>query len=118
MSVRAEIQQYVKRVRRDRTCKGCNRQVRSAFLGGEGRPLSDLVYSPGVTVEMVKEEIESRGWVCRSCLDRGGQGVPEPVQTGPSVLEAQLAILDKLKAEREAERSSHHHHGGKSDATP
>lgn len=135
MGERIRAQRFVKRVRRGRTCRWCKKLVKAAHLAGEGRTLSELVYSPGVSVGRLKEEIRERGWQCRACLGSPwvydklsktyprfqSKVLPYDKEKGDRILREQLVKLDQIKADREAERESgskttSHHHQGVDDA--
>ncbi len=94
------LNRYVVRVRRGKQCKECGRTLpQGLFLAGDGIQLARLARMSGGTLDSIKREIRSRGWVCRHCLNQQRGVVSFPV-TG---YKSQAELLRDPKIRRKME---------------
>jgi len=99
MSRRAKVQKFVVRARKGQKCRFCGKPLRCrGYLGPGEKLLSELVYTPGMTIRTIKEEIRKRGWSCRKCL--GSTGRTDPKASGNEILKGATESRPESVGER------------------
>ena len=92
------LQKKVKELRRSASgCKECGRGLpQGLMLGGPGLTFSELIREPGMTWNRIQSEIDSRGFMCRGCLNRSTEVSPAGARSSEELMK-DPAILKKMK---------------------